>query len=77
MDFITVKSGVRQQTLGVWMVTKSDLYYPLKQGEKTTVRLFKADVWPSDFDELKVKNHSKYSGICLAEVSCIEASVPP
>ncbi|XP_066025439.1 uncharacterized protein [Pocillopora verrucosa] len=64
---VRVKSGVRQQTLGVWMVTKSDLYYPLKQGEKTTVRLFKADVWPSDFDELKVKNHSKYSGICLAE----------
>lgn len=77
MDFITVKSGVRQETRDVWMVTNSDLYYPLKQGEKTTVRLFKADIWPSDFDELKVKNHSKYSGICLAEVSCIEALVPP
>ena len=77
MDFITVKSGVRQETRDVWMVTNSDLYYPLKQGEKTTVRLFKADVWPSDFDELKVKNHSKYSGICLAEVSCIEALVSP
>ena len=41
------------------------------------MRLFKADIWPSDFDELKVKKHFKFHGICVAEVSCMEASIPP
>ena len=59
------------------MVTKPDLYFPYNQREKTVVRLFQADIMLGDFGELKVKNHFKFHGICVAEVSCIEASVPP
>lgn len=51
------------------MVTEPDLYYPLNQREKIAVRLFMGDIWPSDFDEVKVKNHFKYHGICVAELS--------
>ena len=51
------------------MVTEPDLYYPLNHREKIAVRLFRGDIWPSDFDEVKVKNHFKYHGICVAEVS--------
>ena len=47
------------------MVTKHDLYYPLNLREKIAVRLFRADIWPSDFDEIKVKNHFKHH--CLSE----------
>ena len=59
------------------MVTERKLYYPLNLRDKTTVRLFEADISPSVFDELKVQNHFKFQGICVAEVSCMETSVPP
>ena len=68
---------VVQQLRDVWMVTEPKLYYPLDLRDKTTVRLFKADIWPSDFDELKAQNHFKFHGICVAEVSCMETSVTP
>lgn len=77
LHFIPEKNGAVQQPHDVWMVTEPNLYFPLNQRRKTTVRLFKADIWPSDFDELKVKKHFKFHGICVAEVSCIEALVPP
>ena len=77
LHFIPEKNGAVQQPHDVWMVTEPYLYFPLNQRGKTTVRLFKADIWPGDFDELKVKKHFKFHGICVAEVSCIEALVPP
>ena len=76
LDFIPEKNGIVQQLHDVWMITEPNLYFPLNQRGKTTVRLFKADIWLSDFDELKVKKHFKFHGICVAEVSCMEASVP-
>ena len=42
------------------MVTERKLYYPLNLRDKTTVRLFEADISPSVFDELKVQNHFKF-----------------
>ena len=51
------------------MATEPDVYYPLNRREKIAVRLFRADIWPSDFDKIKVKKHFKYHGICVAEVS--------
>lgn len=49
------------------MVTERALFFPLNQREETTVRLFKAAIWPSDHDELVVKKHSKFNGIYVAE----------
>ena len=69
LDFIPEKNGVVQQPRDVWMATEPDLYYPLNQREKIAVRLSRADIWPSDFDKIKVKKHFKYHGICVAEVS--------
>ena len=57
LDFIPEKNGVVQQPRDVWMATEPDLYYPLNQREKIAVRLFRADIWPSDFDKIKVKKH--------------------
>ena len=77
LDFIPEKNAVVQQPRDVWMVTEPDLYYPLNLRDKNTVRLFKADISPSVFDEIKVQKHFKFHGICVAEVSFMEASVPP
>ena len=76
LDFIPEKKGVVQQPRDIWMITEPGLYYPHLR-DKNTVRLFKADIWPSDFDGIKLQNHFKFHGICVAEVSCMKTSVPP
>ncbi|PFX17599.1 hypothetical protein AWC38_SpisGene18073 [Stylophora pistillata] len=65
-----------QQPHRVWLATEPRLYYPLNQREnlekESSVHLWKADIWPSNSDELKVENHSVFDGICAAKAKSTE-----